>query len=224
MTKLIVLTGQKFGRLTVTGRSEKRRSAGALWECLCECGGVALSDSLKLRTGHTRSCGCMKVEAVPNLSHGHSGTRTHRSWKEMRQRCLNPNSDQWQWYGGRGIGICPEWSSFERFLMDMGQRPAGKTIDRIDSDGGYEKANCRWATPTEQAETNRGGFQKNVAPANKTKENDLLLMREMRAAGMPLKAVASHFGKSSSVVSGLINHGPRPSTLRTVEKIKGVAS
>ena len=220
MTKLVDLTGQKYGRLTVIRRSEKRHLAGALWECSCECGGASVSNSLKLRTGHTQSCGCMKVEAVPNLRHGYSGTATHRSWKEMRQRCLNPNSDKWQWYGGRGISVCAEWDGFEVFLTDMGVRPAGKTIDRINSDGNYEKSNCRWATPTEQATTNRGVFLKNAIPVNKTSDADLLLMREMRASGMKLKDVAAHFHKSSAVVSGLINHGPR----RSAEKISGVNS
>lgn len=78
----------------------------------------------------------------------------------MRQRCQNPNSDKWKWYGGRGVSVCPQWEAFEIFLADMGERPAGHTLDRRDSDGNYEKDNCRWATPKQQAETNRGVFKK----------------------------------------------------------------
>lgn len=160
MTATIELAGKQFGRLTVDGRSEKLRQSGALWNCSCECGGKAVVDSLKLRSGHTRSCGCLKVESRPNLQHGKANSsRTYRSWKEMRQRCNNPNSTQWKWYGGRGIKICPEWDDYIVFLKDMGERPEGKTIDRINSDGDYSKGNCKWSTAKEQAVTNRGCFK-----------------------------------------------------------------
>jgi hypothetical protein len=208
MSKLISLVGQKFGRLTVLKRSEITRSSGALWECECECGGTAIADSLKLRTGHTRSCGCLKVEARPNLQHGLANkSSTYRSWKEMRQRCMNSNSDKWQWYGGRGIRICPEWDSYERFLADMGERPLKTTIDRINPDGNYEPTNCRWATAKQQAETNRGVIKPGSVPVNRTSDRDLAKMREMRAAGMKLREIAEHFGKQISVISTLINHG-----------------
>ena len=164
MGKFIDLSGQIFARLTVMGRSDIHRASGVLWKCSCSCGGVAVVDSLKLRTGHTTSCGCHQREVFSRLTHGQSKakTRTYRTWKEMRQRCLNPNNDKWRWYGGRGISICREWDKFEVFWADMGDRPEGKTIDRIDSDGNYEKSNCRWATPTEQATTNRGVFRKSL--------------------------------------------------------------
>ena len=78
----------------------------------------------------------------------------------MRQRCTNPNGDKWKWYGGRGIEVYEAWmESFENFLSDMGERPVGRTLDRINSDGNYCKENCRWATPKEQATTNRGVFK-----------------------------------------------------------------
>ena len=154
------VTGQRFNRLVVLGRSERKSAAGALWVCRCDCGRETVSTSLKLRRGTTKSCGCFKFEIMLNLRHGHSKmkSRTYRTWKEMRQRCMNPNSDKWQWYGGRGITICAEWDDFERFLSDMGERPEKMTLDRIDSDGDYCKDNCRWATAKQQAETNRGCF------------------------------------------------------------------
>lgn len=161
MSKLISLIGEVFGRLTVQSRSLKTRSSGALWECKCSCGGFCTVDSLKLRTGWTRSCGCLKVDARPNLIHGHANkSKTYRSWKEMRQRCTNPNSIQWKWYGGRNISICKEWDDYEVFLSDMGERPDGTTLDRKDSDGNYEKVNCKWSTAKEQAITNRGCFRR----------------------------------------------------------------
>lgn len=82
----------------------------------------------------------------------------------MRQRCNNPNSDQWKWYGGRGISICERWDNFTLFLEDMGERPQGHSIDRINPDGNYEPSNCRWATPKQQAENNRGCFKPKLIP------------------------------------------------------------
>lgn len=164
------LTGQRFEYLLVIGRSEIKRKSGAYWVCHCDCGESREIDSLKLRAGMAKSCGCRKKEGRANYRHGYSRvkSRTYKTWKEMRQRCTNPNSDKWKWYGGRGIAICEDWmKSFEKFLSDMGDRPDGMTLDRINSDGDYCKENCRWATPKQQAETNRGVFQKGLIPWNK---------------------------------------------------------
>ena len=103
--------------------------------------------------GFTKSCGCLKREA--NRTHGHTSrtgnTPTYDSWKAMKFRCLNPKARFYRLYGGRGIKICDRWlHSFENFLEDMGERPAGLTLDRRDSNGNYEPQNCRWATPAEQ--------------------------------------------------------------------------
>ena len=166
--RFIDLTGLKFAKLTVLKRSEKRRSTGTLWDCLCDCGNHTVVDSLKLRTGHTKTCGCGKYFGLGRSTHGMSNkTRTYRTWKEMRNRCRNPNATQYKWYGGRGIKICDRWSNFELFLEDMGERPEGRTLDRIDSDGNYCKANCKWSTAKEQAKTNRGTFKAGEIPHNK---------------------------------------------------------
>jgi hypothetical protein len=96
-----------------------------------------------------------------NYAHGHTArcgryrSPTYRSWASMRQRTTNENCDAWLNYGGRGIQCCPEWGRFGNFIADMGERPEGKTLDRIDVDGDYESANCRWATPSEQARNQR---------------------------------------------------------------------
>lgn len=220
MGSLINLTGKSFGRLTVVGRSEAQRSSGALWLCACVCGGTAVADSLKLRSGHTTSCGCYRKEVLSKLTHGQSKakTRTYRTWKEMRQRCMNPSNDKWKWYGGRGIKICATWNTFEAFWADMGDRPEGKTLDRIDSDGDYELANCRWATPAEQATTNRGVKRKGATPANRMPDGAVESFIAMRNEGKSLTKISELTGYHGGTISRKINE-----YLRTIEKVKGVS-
>ena len=85
----------------------------------------------------------------------HGGTRTYRSWSAMRRRCYNQRAENYSLYGGRGIKVCEQWRNFENFLNDMGERPVGTSIDRIDPNGNYEPANCRWATPMQQRHNQR---------------------------------------------------------------------
>lgn len=95
--------------------------------------------------------------------HGMYGTRTYRSWDSMKQRCLNSNDPSYPRYGGRGIEICSQWLTFIGFYADMGERPEGLTLDRIDNDGNYEPGNCRWATAKEQRANQRSISTKGAA-------------------------------------------------------------
>ena len=154
------LTGRVFGRLAAIERAPKKPYSGnAAWRCRCECGNERIVLALKLTAGATKSCGCLKAQmaAERRRTHGRSNTREFHAWAAAKQRCTNPNHIAWNDYGGRGIRMCQRWlESFQAFLDDMGAPPSqSHTIDRVNSNGGYEPGNCRWATPAEQARNKR---------------------------------------------------------------------
>lgn len=151
------LTGARFGRLVVCGRAAQKRRWKVLWHCECDCGGSTVADPSNLRRGHTKSCGCLQREKVGAIrrTHGLSGTSEYRTWLDMIIRCESPANEQWKNYGGRGISVCERWMEFENFIADMGPRPPGLTIERINNDGNYEPSNCKWATMSEQNRNKR---------------------------------------------------------------------
>ena len=156
------LTGQKFGRLVVLRFVGKDKWGQSRWSCVCNCGVEKIVRGNSLKSGATKSCGCLQKEKLIKrlTKHGHSTrttmSKTYSAWHSIIQRCTNANNMGYQDYGGRGITVCKRWMKFENFLEDMGEPPSAKhSIDRIDNDGNYCKSNCRWATSKQNSRNTR---------------------------------------------------------------------
>lgn len=156
--------GKRYGSLTVVARKASG-GGGASWLCVCDCGNEKVLQGCKLREGGYQSCGCGRRRRS-----GLSGHPLYSTWGNMIRRCTDPTNHNYHFYGGRGIRVCERWAGedgLQNFLADMGERPVGTTLDRIDVNGDYEPSNCRWADTTTQMANRRasGSHVANVLEA-----------------------------------------------------------
>lgn len=146
MGKFVDLTGMRYGKLTVIKSLGIDKWRAMRWLCKCDCGTELVSTSSRLNYKHKMCLNCQKenLKVIPK-THGQSYSKTYTSWDKMLTRCYKSSDPYYEIYGGRGIKVCDKWKDFKNFYRDMGDRPEGYSLDRIDCNGDYYKENCRWA-------------------------------------------------------------------------------
>lgn len=189
----INISGHRFGTLLAmfpVKRPAGRKTAGLHWMCFCLCGDVSVRIGGNLRAGR---CSCSKCRGTGGPLQP-ANTKTFSSWRGMRERCTNPNHASWPNYGGRGITFCQAWDDYQTFYRDMGPKPHGHSLDRIDCDGDYCPENCRWLPVRLQSRNTR---------QNKLDESKAREIRERARAGEIGVRLAEEFSVSSTVVYGI---------------------
>ncbi len=198
------LVNQQVGRLTVISEAGSIKTSGgsvkARWLCKCSCGNMIIIRAGSLLSGKTKSCGCLRQDTsrelrIQEAKHNHTvnytQTPTYRTWRAMMGRCNNPNHKDYPKYGAAGISVSPHWYNFVNFLNDMGIRPTGKSIDRINGNLGYYKENCRWATAKEQGRNLK---------CNKLTESDVA---NIRADHRTQSVIAAEYCVSTTMISNI---------------------
>lgn len=209
------MIGQQFGRLTVLEAAGADRKRQLRWKCACACGAERITTGYLLRSGQSRSCGCLQREGVTdrNRTHGLSASRLYNIWNNMRSRCQNRSNPQFGDYGGRGIAVCAEWlefATFKTWAASHGYRD-DLSIDRINNDDGYSANNCRWATALEQSRNKRPRRDQRLSDAQ---------VQAIRQDGRGRRAVAAEYGVTSRYIDR-IKAGARrafPTERREVER------
>lgn len=146
LNKVEDIIGKTFGLWTVVSKFKNETRCEWFYDCICKCGNKKSMAGHTLKTGESKSC-----KSCSKKIHGLKGQPIYVTWIAMHDRCYNPKNKRFDRYGGRGITVCEAWFVLDNFIADMGDKPVGLQIDRIDNDGNYEPSNCRWVTPKENA-------------------------------------------------------------------------
>ena len=173
MPRVVNLVGRRFGRLVVQYKSDRITQGRGRnhWVCVCDCGNTTTCSTSHLKSGDSRSCGCLNIDSIRERStiHGHARpgkvSKTFIAWQNMMGRCYDKKDAKYYRYGERGIFVCDSWHQFKPFLIDMGEKPDGLSLDRINNDGNYEPENCRWTTQKVQ-QNNRSNNKRRLDNAS----------------------------------------------------------
>ncbi len=205
------ILGHRFGKLTVIELVTSKGTKNHMWHCRCDCGGSAVVQGGALGSGLSNSCGCLQIQVA--TKHGMERTLTYNCWGQMKSRCLNPRHKSYPDYGGRGIGVCQRWLDFINFYADMGEKPEGASLDRIDNNSGYSPENCRWADAKTQGNNKRNNRMLTIGDRTQTLKqwslessiSEYTIRSRIRMGWEPIKAITIPSDKRRSTKRKRIN-------------------